>query len=101
MLIQQGDVLLKEAEHIPNNWTKLETNIIHKGLNHIHAIEGDFQIYDHQGTIYIRANSECLLNHDEHGKADRILRTLPKGTYIKSIVKEYDHWLEESKEVVD
>lgn len=98
MIIQQGDVLLKEVQEIPNTLVKKNTNILHQGLNHTHIIKGEFELFEDN---YLHAIGECVLDHDEHGKAEIRLRTLPVGWYKKSIVKEYDHFLEESKEVVD
>lgn len=96
---QTGDVLyFRINEKISKEgFEELKTNLIHKGQNHHHTIEGNFKLYlNDKGDFYIRANSDCRLNHEEHKTI-----TLPKGLYKKGIVVEYDHWEEESREVID
>jgi hypothetical protein len=91
---QHGDVLLKEAE-LPKEAKKVKTNVLHKGLNHTHNLTGKFQVYSCEQDIYL-VSSGCNVVHGEH-KPIAIL----KGVYKKSIVVEYDHFKEESREVID
>jgi len=91
---QQGDVLLKQAK-IPTEAQELSTNILHKGLDHEHKLVGVFKLYQYDDSIYLKS-VDCTLVHDEHSKI--VIRS---GEYKKDIVKEYDHWLEESREIID
>lgn len=91
-----GDVIYTEIDKLPNGLIKLEGNLIHKGEQHHHVIKGDFELYGNKQTEYIIANSDCELLHDEHDTV-----SLPKGIWHKTIQKEYDHFEEESREVID
>ncbi len=90
---QQGDVLLKETDAIKGKSVK--TDLLWKGQNHHHRVKGKFTIVKSNERIYLKS-SGCVLFHEEH-KSIKI----PKGTYALSIVQEYDHWLEESRAVID
>jgi hypothetical protein len=60
MIIQQGDVLLKEVQDMPEKLIKRNTNILHQGLNHTHIIKGDFVLYEEAKTNYIHATEELI-----------------------------------------
>lgn len=98
MLIQQGDVLIKKVLEIKGK--KLNHLTLAKGeaTGHHHTItEGDAEIYEHEGTLFLKVNSEkATLSHQEHHTIE-----IPQGEYEIGIVKEYDHWKEEAKNVSD
>ena len=96
-MYQQGDVLIFSATEIKGK--KLNHLTLAKGehTGHHHTItKGDAELYDHEGTLFLRVNSEAELIHQEH---DTI--TLPKGDYQIGIVREYDHFSEEARQVRD
>lgn len=93
---QTGDVLYKETQAIPKGAKKVAGNLIHKGQNHHHTIKGKFELFELDGKMFIESKTDCALEHEEHKTI-----TLPKGKYEKGIVVEYDHFLEESRAVVD
>lgn len=93
---QTGDVLYKQVEALPKGLKKLKGNLIHKGQNHFHRIEGKFALYEGAAGFFIKAEGKCALTHEEHKTI-----ALPKGLYKKDIVLEYDHFLEESRQVID
>jgi hypothetical protein len=101
MFIQQGDVKLKKINAILSDAVKIKTDIVHEGRNHVHKIKGKFEIYELNNTFFIRTKSKCTLEHDEHGLCPEEFRALPIGAWQKSIVNEYNHFLEESKKVID
>ena len=91
---QQGDLLLKETE--PFNCEGLALiadGLIHKGENHHHKMRGEFFLTD---DFRIACMEDCELYHEEHKTI-----IIPKGYYKKEIVLEYDHFLEESRQVQD
>jgi len=91
--IQQGDVLLKRIDTIKGK--KVNTNLLYKGQQHHHRLKGKYTIYKDGNTIYLKSLG-AILYHEEH-KDNKI----PKGNYVLDIVQEYDHWLEESRNVID
>jgi hypothetical protein len=93
---QTGDVLYFEVSAIPETAKKIKGNLIHQGRDHHHLIEGKFELMKDGDVMFIKANGKCKLTHPEHKTIE-----LPKGLYKKEIVQEYDHFLEESRKVVD
>lgn len=93
-MYQQGDVLLKECEK-PLEITKVSGDLLHKGQNHHHRLRGKFAIGEKDGIRFIHSKG-CELFHEEH-KTIKI----DSGFYKLDIVREYDHWLEESRQVID
>lgn len=93
---QTGDILYKTTDLLPKDAEEISGNIIHKGNDHLHSIEGDYQLYLLGNEMFILAKDTCNLNHEEHKTIK-----LPKGLYKKEIVLEYDHWLEESRNIID
>ena len=96
MYLQTGDVLYFKVNSIPKNAKKIKGNLIHKGRDHHHLIEGKFDLLSEGNDFYIKVNSKCKLTHPEHKTLE-----IEKGFYKKGIVMEYDHFLEESRQVID
>ena len=98
MFYQQGDVIVEKTNQIKGK--KLDHSILASGevTGHHHQItEGEVELYDHEGTLFLRVNSEsAILTHQEHKPI-----TLPKGDFIVRRVREYDHFAEETKQVRD
>jgi len=98
MLYQQGDVLLTKVSGVKGK--KLDHLTLAKGehTGHHHTVTvGDAELYEHEGTLFLRVNSEeAILTHQEHGPV-----TLPAGDYKVGIVQEYDHFAEEARDVQD
>ena len=93
ILWQQGDVLLKRTDKTSGK--KMTTDLLWKGQNHHHRVKGKFSIKKDGDKIFLES-SGCVLFHEEHKDLK-----IPKGKYALSIVQEYDHWLEESRAVID
>lgn len=101
MIIQQGDVLFHKIESIPKNLTEQKTNIVQEGeaTGHAHRLYGDdYKMFIQPETKkrYLRVVKETPLKHEEHKEI-----TLPEGDYEIGIVREYDHWDEETRAVID
>jgi hypothetical protein len=101
MLIQQGDVLFYKMKSLPKNLEEQKTNIVQEGeaTGHAHRLSGtNFQMFIQPETKkrYLRIVKATPLTHEEHKKID-----LPEGEYEIGIVREYDHWDEESRAVID
>jgi hypothetical protein len=97
-MFQQGDVVIVKVAEVKGK--KLNHLTLAKGeaTGHHHTItEGDAELYDHEGTLFLKVKSdEAILTHQEHNTI-----TLPKGDYKIGIVREYDHFSEEAKNVQD
>ncbi len=95
MYFQQGDVLLKKVQKV-KNLKLVKSNVVHKGDNHSHDLSGDGKLYRDGKELYLKVKTTAKLKHSEHKTI-----TLSKGIYKKEIVNEYDHFLEESRKVID
>lgn len=93
---QTGDVLYKQIDKKPKGFKKAKGNLIHKGNSHNHTISGNFELFLNKSEMLINAKGICKLLHPEHKTI-----VLPKGLYKKDILQEYDHFLEESRKVID
>jgi len=95
---QQGDVILKRCSGVKGK--KLNHLVLAEGehTGHKHQIiEGDAEIYDDNGTFYLRVVSEqAILAHEEHAH-----QVIEQGDYQIGIVQEYDHFAEEARNVAD
>ena len=96
MYFQNGDVLIKKVDSIPEDAAPIAGSLVHKGENHSHIIQGTAELYGLGDELYIHALSACQIIHDEHKPVE-----IPVGLYKKEIVKEYDHWTEEARNIID
>jgi len=65
---------------------------------HAHAIDQEVAdlFVEKDGKLYLKNSKPATIRHEEHKPI-----TLPAGTWEISGVKEYDHFLEESRRVQD
>jgi len=98
MLFQQGDVLIQAVSEVKGKKLNHKTLAQGEATGHHHTItEGDAELYEHEGTMYLRVNSEeAVVTHEEHKAV-----TLPKGDYIVRRVREADHYSDEVRNVQD
>jgi hypothetical protein len=99
MKYQHGDVVFvavdeKEIEGI--NGKKVTIGyVVEKGEGvHTHVITkcDDVMMYEKNGVLYLKANSDVVIDHEEHKE-----KVLPKGkVYKKYIENEYDAEKDES-----
>ena len=94
---QTGDVLYFKIDKKPTGFKKIVGNLIHKGQDHEHTIQGSFELLvNKEGQMIIDVKRKSVLKHQEHKDV-----AIPKGLYLKRIVLEKDHFLEEVREVID
>jgi hypothetical protein len=100
MKLQQGDVILKKTNKKISGGKKLNHLVLAEGeaTGHRHEItSGVAALIAIGNTTILRVLSDyAKLKHAEHGEID-----IPKGKYEISIVREYDHFDEEARRVVD
>lgn len=96
-IYRHGDVMLRKHEssdsfdHIP---IAVEA-LLHKGQNNHHRIRGEFRLLE--GTEKLLAVLKPTeLYHEEHATI-----IIEPGLYKVDIQLEYDHWSEESRQVID
>lgn len=98
MFLQQGDVIIAKIEKIKGK--KLDHLTLAKGekTGHHHTItEGEAELYEEDGVLYLKVKSEeAILTHQEHKSI-----VIEKGDYEIGIVQEYDHFKEEARRVAD
>ncbi len=86
--IRQGDVIITAAEVIIKG-TKLPHLTLAEGevTGHSHRIsEGKAELYEKDGTLYLKVISEtAILTHEEHKKI-----TIPQGDWLIRIQREYE-----------
>lgn len=102
---QQGDVVLVPVDRIPEEFKAAKTDILQEGeaTGHAHRLHGnDFQVFAKPDKLsnadqkYLRIVRPTYLKHEEHKEIQ-----LPSGDYEVRIVREYDHFDEEARRVVD
>jgi len=102
MLLQQGDVLLKKIEVLPKNLKKIKRAergyVLAEGeaTGHAHVVEDEIGCYEREGVLYLKIDTEAPVKHEEHKEV-----MIPPGLWEVVKVQEYDHFLEESYEVMD
>ena len=99
--LQQGDVLIQTGvipkgatikRHV-RGWVLAEGEV----TGHAHEVVGDgVEVYEKDGVLYLHAPNGGRIQHEEHAAFD-----IPAGDYTIRIVREYDHFLEESRSVAD
>lgn len=105
--IQQGDVLINKINKLPVGAmpVKKQKNklILAEGeaTGHAHVINcppstEDYQLYQKDGRLYLENKAIALLTHEEHKPVN-----IPPGAWEIDRVREYDHFLEESRKVQD
>ena len=86
MKYRHGDVILKKVDKVKGK--KLSHLILAEGevTGHAHRItQGDAELYEENGTLFLHVDSEtALLTHEEHKAIE-----LPKGDYEIIIQREY------------
>lgn len=87
--IRQGDVILISVKKTQDEGRKLPHLTLAEGevTGHSHRIsEGQAELYEKDGTLYLRVLSEtAILTHEEH-KAIQI----PQGSWMVRIQREYE-----------
>lgn len=93
-----GDVQLKPS--IIPKADKIKTNVLQEGehTGHAHRLYGDgFTVFEtKEKQKYLRVVKPVALRHEEHKEI-----MIPPGDYVINITREYDHFLEESRQVQD
>ena len=96
---QQGDVTIKPVASIPEGASPTGTRVLREGeaTGHAHRATGEgVQLFIHAGALYMRVPAGTEVVHEEHKPI-----TVPPGIYEVGAVREYDHFAEESRAVLD
>jgi hypothetical protein len=88
MLYRQGDVLIQDIKSIPAKAARLPHGTLAHGelTGHSHHVADlkTVELFEHEGTLYLRVKSEATILHQEHGPV-----TVPPGTYKVWRQREY------------
>lgn len=100
IIYQHGDVVLV-VKPMPDDLTKLSTKVIQEGesTGHAHRLHTQSaEIWEHPKTKarHLRIVEPSALRHEEHKEI-----MLPPGEYEVRIVREFDHFKEEARRVID
>lgn len=104
MQIQQGDVCLESVGEIPDEARLKKASergyILAFGehTGHAHCIPETkkAEFYEIDGVLFVKALEPVELQHEEHSTV-----TIPRGNWKVGIVREYDYFLEMSRQVQD
>ncbi|MDA8088266.1 MAG: hypothetical protein M0Z75_16405 [Nitrospiraceae bacterium] len=100
-LIVQGDVFLFKSE-MPVGATKVDPVagrfVIATGetTGHAHVAGGEVELYELEGVLYLKVAGPAEITHEEH-----LPLALELGTWQVGIVREFDPFLEECRNVAD
>lgn len=101
--LQQGDVLLAQTK-LPEGAKRVQpqggTYVLVEGetTGHAHRVEAvpEVELYEHDGTLYLRVKDSADITHEEHNTV-----SVPRGTWEVGRVVEYDYDAEERRYVAD
>jgi hypothetical protein len=104
---QQGDVLIRRIDELPDEKVKLDHGILAYGeaTGHCHEVLPDvinlgqavlYQGKDGNLYLHVKEGKEVEVKHQEH----KNIMVAP-GNYLVDKVVEYDHFLEETRQVRD
>ena len=96
---QQGDVIIKPVKAVPTDAQPLGTRVLREGeaTGHAHVATGEgVQLFIRGEALYMRVPAGTEVVHEEHATI-----TVPPGVYEISAVREYDHFAEEARPVLD
>jgi hypothetical protein len=94
-IFRHGDVHVKVSDKEADS-PEIAQALLHKGQNHHHNLRGLFKMQENAGKKYLTILEPTELYHEEHATL-----LLEPGMYTVDIQIEYDHWLEESRQVID
>lgn len=95
---QHGDVTLKPVSAIPEKSETVKHNVLMEGelTGHRHTVVGECNLFQKETTLYLQANGEVTIKHQEHKPL-----TVPEGTYVVGQVREFDFFEDEIRNVRD
>lgn len=102
---QQGDVIITPVDKIPDGLKKKPDYVLAEGeaTGHHHVIDIDplteaglDLLQDENGDLYLLTDKAVTVRHEEHNPI-----TIDPGQYKIGRVREYDHFAEEARRVVD
>lgn len=96
-VIRHGDVLLKRSDKKGKGRYQSRA-LLYQGVNHHHRLEGgSFRVTEGEGGFkLLEVKAKTKLTHEEH----KALPVAP-GSYEVDIEREFDHWAEEARRVID
>lgn len=103
-LFRHGDVHLKKTKNSidqKNTFPIAVSGLLHKGQNHHHMVNGSFYTREEDGRKFLGIIGQSILDHEEHGQISIDPAEIESTELQVDIQLEYDHFLEESRQVID
>src|SRR3989344_8159966 len=97
LVIQQGDVLFYQIDRRPERVKLHRNNVVAEGeaTGHYHAVDGPgISVLELGRILFVNAPNGGIIRHQEHREIQ-----IPAGVYENGIVREYDHFEEETRNV--
>lgn len=96
-MYQAGDCILKETKSVKGKALKTDVVLLSTPTGNPHTLHGgSFVIKSDGKDTYVEVKRKTVMKHKEHKDIE-----LPKGKYVLWVVREYDHFKEEARRVVD
>ena len=100
MIYQQGDILLRRIDSVPPRAKELRQHpiVLAEGevTGHKHCILDEVRALVDGDAMFVIADKQFTVTHDEHKPI-----TLEPGIWEVYHVREYDHFAEEARRVID
>ena len=95
-----GDLTFIRVDSIPTaaNRIPFKSGFVleHGESGHTHTIESECEIYEDNGSMFLKVSHPIQINHEEHG-----LQTLEPGIYRKDLEQEFDYEAMEARNTRD
>jgi hypothetical protein len=98
---RHGDVNLKKTANPIRTDQPAFTGILHAGNNHNHTGSGAYYVREESGRRFVGILDSLTLDHAEHGPQKWGAHEVQNTELELEIAQEYDHWLEESRQMID
>ena len=90
VILIHGDVTIYKIDSIPQDAKLVKWHkgfVLEKGEGvHMHTIEDECEIYEKDGSMYLKVNEPIRIDHEEHGA-----RTIEPGIYRKDLEQEFNY----------
>lgn len=102
MLYQQGDILIKSTDNIPEQAEPMARRergfVLAEGeaTGHAHVIRDDVAVLEWENGMFVESAKPFTVYHEEHNPI-----TVPAGKWWIDRVREYDHFAREARAVLD
>ena len=95
-----GDVTLVKINELPKGLNQIKfvkDFVLERGEGvHTHIVKDECELFEKDGVIYLKADEQIRLDHEEHG-----VQVLEPGIYRKEMERNFDYEEMEARQVID